>query len=290
MTRWTGTVLAAALAATAGAHPAPAPVTLGTALSYATDDTPVFTRDGNTALFDRQIGAHKTVMIARRVRGVWQQPRVAPFSGRWFDQNPALAPDGSYLLFDSDRPVRPGGAALVQSYFGRRQPGSNVWRVNRRGTRWGRPVWLGPVVNDGAFVDFPDVVGDGSLYVLKWDRGMVHLFRSQYRHGRYLPAVRVAIGDDSMPAHDPAVALDESFMVLDYGRVKGGLGRLCIVYRRPGGWSAPLDLGDRVNADLPWGARLAPGGRAVYFTGATKIWRLALGSWEPAHLPERRAP
>ncbi|MDE3172410.1 MAG: hypothetical protein KGN74_04995 [Gemmatimonadota bacterium] len=278
----TSALAVGAIAAAFAGHPAPTPVGLGTALRFETDDTPVFTGDGNTAFFDRQVGPHKTVMIAHKVRGAWRPAHAAPFSGRWFDQNPELAPDGSYLLFDSDRPVSPGGRPLVQSYFGRPQPGSNIWRVDRRGSGWSKPVWLGPVVNDAAFVDFPDVVQDGSLYFLKWDRGTVHLFRSQYRAGAYLPAVRVAIGDDTVPTHDAAVAPDESFMIFDYGRVKGGLGRLSIAYRVGGKWSRPVDLGNAVNADLPWGARLAPDHLTVYFTGATRIWRLALASWAPA--------
>lgn len=260
-------------------HPVPKPVALGTALNAKTDDTPVFTRDGNTAYFDRQIGTHKTIMVSHRVHGVWQPARVAPFSGRWYDQNPDLSPDGSYLLFDSNRPVKVGGRPLVEAYFGGPQPGSNIWRVNRRGSGWSTPIWLGPVINDGSFVDFPDVVNDGNLYFLKWDRGSVHVFRAQYRDGAYLPAKRVTIGDASQPTHDAAVARDESFMVFDYGRVKGGLGRLSIAYRKGDGWSAPVDLGGAANADLPWGARLAPNGRTVYFTGATKIWSLPLGTW-----------
>ncbi|MGH7690167.1 MAG: hypothetical protein ACREN3_11230 [Gemmatimonadaceae bacterium] len=271
-------------------HPAPTPVVLGTALTFDADDTPVFTRDGNTVFFDRQVGAHKFVMIAHRVHGVWQPPRVTPFSGHRFDQNPVLSPDGSYLLFDSDRPVRPGAKPLVQSYFGRPQPGSNIWRVNRRGDGWSKPVWLGPVVNDGTFIDFPDIVADGSLYFLKWDRGAVHVFRSQFRRGTYLSAVRVPIGNDSVSTHDAAVAPDESFMIVDYGRVKGGLGRLSIAYRQGDGWSAPVDLGSAANADLPWGARLSPDGRTVYYTGASKIWSLALGSWVSTRGPPTAGP
>lgn len=259
---------------------APHPVNLGPSLSFDTDDTPEFSADGDTAFFDRSpTAATKTIMIARKAGGVWSKAEVAPFSGRWFDQNPVLAPDGSYLLFDSDRPVTPGGKPLVQTLFGRPQPGSNIWRVDRRGRGWGEPVWLGPVVNTDAFVDFPDIVADGSLYFMRWDQGAVHFFRAQYRDGQYLPAVRVDIGDPAVTTHDAAVAPDESFMVFDYGRVKGGLGRLCISFRKDGRWSKPEDLGDAINADLPWGFRLSPDHRKVYFTGATKIWSLSLQPW-----------
>lgn len=259
---------------------APHPVDLGAALNFATDDTPEFSADGDTVFFDRSPTAtSKTIMIARKAGGAWGKATVAPFSGRWFDQNPVLAPDGSYLLFDSDRPVTPSGKPLVQTLFGRPQPGSNIWRVDRKGEGWGEPVWLGPGVNTDDFVDFPDIVADGSLYFMRWDQGAVHFFRAQYRDGQYLPAVRVDIGDPTITTHDAAVAPDESFMVFDYGRVKGGLGRLCISFRRDGRWSKPEDLGDVTNADLPWGFRLSPDHHVVYFTGATKIWSLSLTPW-----------
>lgn len=266
-------------ASMAAEQAAPQPVVLGIALNFDTDDTPEFTSDGNTVLFDRSVGSAKTVMVAHRMDGVWTAPEVAPFSGHWFDQNPVLSPDGSYLLFDSDRPVEASGKPLVQTLFGRPQPGSNIWRVDRKGEGWGEPRWLGPAINDSAFIDFPDIVADGSLYFMRWDQGAVHFFRSQYKDGAYQTPVRVAIGDPAVTTHDAAVAPDESFMVFDYGKVKNGLGRLCIAFREGDHWSKPMDLGDAINQDLPWGSRLSPDYRTVYFTGATKIWSLSLGAW-----------
>jgi hypothetical protein len=82
-------------------------------------------------------------MVSHRIRGRCSQPQTASFSGSWFDQDPVVAPDGTYLLFDSDRPVHPGGQPLLQSYFvGGTGPGSNIWRVDRHGTQWGEPHWL----------------------------------------------------------------------------------------------------------------------------------------------------
>jgi hypothetical protein len=172
--------------------------------------------------------------------------------------------------------VTRGGQPLVQHYFAQPGPGSNIWRVERTGAGWSEPVWLGAVVNDTPFIDFPAIAGDGSLYFLRRDQGATHIFRSQYRDGYYLPAVRVAIGDPKVTTHDAAIAPDESFMVFDYGQVKNGLGRLCIAFRQGDHWGLPVDLGDVVNEDVPWGARLSPDHRTVYFTGATKIWSLSL--------------
>jgi Tol biopolymer transport system component len=252
---------------------------LGGLLNGDTDDTLAFTPDGDTVFFDRSLGAAKTVMVSRRIAGRWTAPKVAAFSGHWFDQNPVISPDGTYLIFNSDRPIHRGGKPLVQSFFGKPNPGSNVWKVRRIGDRWGKPVWLGPVVNDAAFIDSPSIAADGSLYFLRVDQGATHIFRAQFKAGRYLPGQRVALGDPAVTTHDPAVAPDESFIVFDYGKVKNGLGRLCIAFRQGDHWSPPLDLGDEVNRDIPWSPHLGPDHLTVFFTGATHSWSLSLAAW-----------
>jgi Tol biopolymer transport system component len=244
-----------------------------------TDDTLAFTPDGNTVFFDRSTVTTKTVMVTRRVHGRWTTPKVASFSGHWFDQNPVVSPDGSYLIFNSDRPTRPTGKPLVQTFFGAPHPGSNLWKVRRIGNRWSEPVWLGPVINDSRFIDSPSIVSDGSVYFLRRDHGAVHIFRSQFSGGRYLRPARVALGDPAITTHDPTVAPDESFIVFDYGKVKNGLGRLCIAFREGDQWSKPLDLGDEVDRDIPWSPHLGPDHRTVYFTGATHSWSLSLTPW-----------
>lgn len=262
------------------------PVTLDGIIHPDSDDTLAFTPDGNTVFFDRSSGKHKTIMVARRRGGRWSAPRVASFSGRWFDQDPVVAPDGSYLLFDSDRPVVQGGEPLRQSYFvGGPGPGSNIWRVDRHGDRWGEPKWLGPLINSDVFIDFASIAGDGTLYFMRWDKQarVMHVLRSEYRDGRYLRPESAHLGLSSVSKHDPAVAPDQSFIVFDYGKTRGGLGRLSIAFRERQGWSKPIDLGDVINRDMPWGSHLAPDGRTVYFTGNSGIWRLSLDPWLRRH-------
>jgi Tol biopolymer transport system component len=117
---------------------APEPVSLDGIINADSDDTLAFTPDGNTVFFDRSEGKHKTILISRKVSGHWSKPEVASFSGTWFDQDPVVSPDGSYLLFDSDRPVKPGSKPLIQDYFvGGLAPGSNIWRVGHKGGGWG---------------------------------------------------------------------------------------------------------------------------------------------------------
>lgn len=257
-------------------------VTLGGIIDQENDDTLAFMPDGETVFFDRSAGPKKTIMVSHRVKGHWSTPQAASFSGQWFDQDPVVAPDGSFLLFNSDRPTHPSGQPLVQSYFaGGPAPGSNIWRVDRKGDLWSDPVWLGDTINSDVFIDFASIAADGTLYFMRWDapEKSMHVWRSRYRNGSYLHPEFVTLGDSKETIHDPAVAPDQSFIVFDSGRVKGGLGRLNIAFREGDHWSPPTDFGDKINAELPWGAHLDPDGRTLYFTGKTGIQKLSLTPW-----------
>jgi hypothetical protein len=76
--------------------------------------------------------------------------------------------------------------------------------------------------------------------------------------------------------------------VFDYGKVKGGLGRLCIAFRDGDHWSTPIDFGDVLNKDLPWGSHLAPDGLTVYVTGQSGIQQISLAPWLEAHRQKER--
>jgi hypothetical protein len=262
-------------------------VTLDGIIHADSDDTLAFTPDGNTVFFDRSEGSHKTIMISHRTNGHWSQPKRASFSGQWFDQDPVVAPDGSYLLFNSDRPVRPGGKPLTQKYFGGGviAPGANLWRVDRTGDGWSSPVWLGPAINNDAFIDFASIAGDGTLYFQRWNAAghAMQFWRSASKNGAYQPPERVILGAPAQSLHDPSIAKDQSFIVFDYGKVKGGLGRLSIAFRKGDRWGEVIDLGAALNEDLPWGSHLAPDGHTLYVTGRSEIWRISLDAWLEAH-------
>jgi hypothetical protein len=150
-----------------------------------------------------------------------------------------------------------------------------------QGWGMGEPVWLSPVINNSPFVDFPSIAADGTLYFISWSQSekVMHTWKSQYRDEKCWPPVRAGLGDPAVSTHDPAVAPDQSFIVFDYGKTKPGLGRLCIAFREGDHWSKPIDFGDVVNKDFPWGAHIAPDRHTIYFTGQSGIWRLSLERW-----------
>ena len=268
-------------------------------------DCLTFSPDGATVFFDQQAGWNGFIMASHRVGGGWSTPRIASFSGQWLDHDPAMAPDGSFLVFTSNRPDVAGGPALR---------GGHLWRVDRRGDGWGAPVRLPDAVNDAAGIYAPSVAANGNVYYQRRDEATheFHLYRTAWRHGRYQPPQRLALGGPAMHALDPAIAPDQSFIVFDAGYAgRDQPDHLYIAFRKGDGWGRPLDLGDAVDRYQPWGSHLGPDGRTLYFTsnytakvayprtpaqagadlarmrawdnGVNHIWRLSLAPWLAAH-------
>jgi len=271
------------------------------------DADPAFAPDGNTVWFART-GA---IMVSRRVGTGWSKPELAAFSGEWGDQQPTLAPDGSFLVFVSNRPAAPGD----------KPTGGNLWRVDKTKAGWSAPIHLPATVNRSAGVWAPSIAGDGSLYFI--DRGKpdapLRISRSQWRDGQYQAAVSVSFGDPSTQDVDPAVAPDESFIV--FGSMHPGPDaheRLFIAFKEAAGWGKPIDLGPAVNGrgDTDTNeARLGPDHRTLYFAtdrttrikfprtrsqasedlariaawdnGAQNIWSVSLAPWLDAPRPGR---
>lgn len=295
----------------------PAPTVFAPGVVSATSgvSSPTFTPDGNTVYFEQQVWPNDMIMVSHRgADGAWSVPRIAPFSGQWHDHDPALSPDGSYMIFTSYRPDTPGGQPPAHH-------GAHLWRVDRRGEGWGTPVLLPAVVNSVARVVVPSVAANGNLYFQRKDAtdGAYHLYVSAYRGGEYQVPVRLPFGDARAHQIDATVAPDESFIVFDADYAGADKpDRLYIAFHEGDHWGRPIDFGDALNSYQPWGAAIGPAGRTLYFTsnhvtkvnyprsreqaradlarmrawdnGSNHIWSIPLTSWLDAHHTERHLP
>ena len=267
-------VLACSSAAVAAQTATPEVFAPGVISGPASEDSAAFSPDGNTLVFDRSTGQNQVILIARRVHGQWQTPQIAPFSGRWLDHDPAMSPDGSFLVFSSNRPDTPDGKALdAQLPNGKVSPGwgGRLWKVERHGDRWGEPVLLPATVNQGTRTYSPSIAADGSLYfqrpIAGGGQGAFKLYRSAYRDGGYQEAEPLKLGSSDSHELDPAIAPDQSFIVFDANYAdKDAADRLYIAFRDGDGWSKPVDLGDEINRGSPWGSHLGADHRTLYFS------------------------
>lgn len=282
------------------AGPVPAIFAPGSIAGDADDGAAAFSPDGATVYFMRGTDSF-TLMESHRVDGRWSTPRVAPFSGHWRDLDPAMAPDGSYLLFVSNRPVS-GTAPLDAVHAGQRRAGQgmNLWRVDRRGNGWSTPVRLPDVVNTCSMSFAPSIAADGSVYFIgcAGTDESLHLLRAVWRDGHYQAPYVVKLGDAGAPIRDPAIAPDRSFIVVATKRTAQQPYRLAIAFHTREGWSTLQDLGDTVNGGKhSMGAQLGPDHRTLYFysdrrlppgdpasgaawnNGDDHIWQVSLAPW-----------
>src|ERR1700730_12500658 len=80
------------------------------------DSAPAFTPDGRAVYFARNNASASTILVSRLRGSRWTPPELAPFSGEWNDMEPAMAPDGSHLVFVSSRPVA-SAAKPIDGFF-----------------------------------------------------------------------------------------------------------------------------------------------------------------------------
>ena len=274
-----GLVLSAACIATVAAQqPTPTVFAPGVISGPANDLSPAFTPDGKTVFFTRANSSQSVILVSHLSGATWSTPRIASFSGTWRDLEPTMAPDGSYLIFASNRPATAGGRAIDAYYNGAAQPGigGNLWRVDRTPNGWGEPHRLPDVVNANGSIFSPSIAADGSLYFMKpvGSQTRFHIFRAQFSHGAYEPPVAVAIAaGDSVGDYDPAVAPDESFIVFSSSRMKANGTSLFIAQKQGSAWSTPAFMGPAVSPpqsnDIE--ARLGADHRTLYFSTRREV-------------------
>jgi len=246
----------------------PAPQVLASGVISTGDDEWGFAMSpqGDALWFNKADRGYRVQVIMESVtdaRGRWQAPRVAPFSGRYRDIDPALSPDGRYLVFASNRPLQADGA---------RRADFDLWRVERLPAGgWSAPRHLGDAINGAGSETNSSIAADGTLYfAVSGAQGQRDLMRARATRDGYaapepLPAPINSEADES----NHWIAPDQSYLLFLSNR-PGGIGEndLYISFRDGDGWHAPRNLGAPVNRPGASGVFtpfVDAGGRHLYF-------------------------
>jgi Tol biopolymer transport system component len=235
------------------------------------DSAPAFTPDGRTVYFGRANNAADFILVSHLANGKWSEPKIAPFSGKWLDMEPALAPDGTYLIFASNRPGSPGMPPIDGTIDGKPKPGrgSNLWRVNRTRDGWSQPVRLPNNINSTNSTYSPSVASNGDLYFMRSDgeRSRFRILKASWTSQGYEAPTPLSFSDGQYTDVDPAVAPDQSFMVFGSERHANKDIDLFLVFRRAGQWGEPIYLGDKINGPTSDAEpRLGPDRHTLYFS------------------------
>jgi len=187
--------------------------------------------------------AFAAIMEVRRSEQGWSTPKVAPFSGRFMDLEPAFSPDGRWLYFSSNRPL---SGDSTQDF--------DLWRVPRTVQGWGKPENLGHPVNGPGDDFYPSLAANGNLYFTASrpdSKGNEDIYQAIWTDSGYSSPTPLGTGINSTGFEFNAfVSPDESYLIFTgYARPGGlGSGDLYISFREAGGWSVAQSLGEGINS------------------------------------------
>jgi hypothetical protein len=223
------------------------------------------TPDGNELYFAVTLGGRTMIMETFQRDGVWTEPAVAPFSGRYPDIEPAISPDGQRFFFLSARP-QPGQEEKSGWAY------QDIWVMDREGQSWGEPYNLGPPINSDAPEYFPSVTADNTIYFTREGEGRISAtWRSRFVDGSYtepeMLGPEVNCGSNRFNVF---VAPDESFAIVPaVGREDslGGVDYYVVFRDRDDTWSEPINMGPAINQPdgREWSASLSPDGKYLFF-------------------------
>jgi Tol biopolymer transport system component len=224
---------------------------------------PTFTPDGKIVYFTRRIDrkGNEAIMFSQFENGKWTIPKTADFSGKFYDKEPFVAPDGKRIFFAS---IRPNGRDEKNNF--------DIWFVEKTANGWSEAKNVGANVNTSGYDNYPSVAKDGTLYfgsVRNEERKDNDLYRSRLLNGEYQKPENLGeIINTSATEADPFIATDQSYLIFSSDREGGaGAGDLYISYNQKGKWTAPQSLGNVINtAEYEYTPFVSANGKTFYFS------------------------
>jgi len=222
-----------------------------------------FTRDGRTVFFSKATVNWNYIAIfyAEKTASGWSDPQPVNFTGTYRDTDPFISANGKRLYFASDRPVN--GAPFKDydyHYFYVELDGNKVVS---------KPVLFTLPLPDGIKANYMSFADNGNAYFHSADgKGDGDIYVCKFKDGKYLPPESLSFNDKKYFDFDAMVAHDESFIIFSSPNRKGlGSIDLWVAFKKDTSWSAPVNLGAKVNtigADSAPG--LSPDDKKLYFT------------------------
>jgi hypothetical protein len=186
-----------------------------------------------------------TLFESRLNGGVWTRPQRLPFTGAHSDYEASFSPDGTFAVFNSQRPAPDGTPAAPRK--------NNLWLVRRLPNGWSEPRYLA-ALNRPATEESYGAIGPGNrLIFVKEGAADEHgpdydLHLSQLSpEGDASPSTPFAPAATRFGEGDPWFARDGSYVIFtrwDRSRPWAETVDLYITFEGDGRWSDPVPLED----------------------------------------------
>ncbi len=205
--------------------------------------------NGDEIMFSAQsvMGNVSAIITVIKENDKWSSPRIASFSGQFFDLEPFFSHDGLKLYFVSTRPLN----SLTN-----KPKDFDIWFVKRDHLKsnWSEPINMGSPINteDGEF--YPSISSNGNFYFTRDNPELKRkddIYVSKNINGSLTEPIVLpdAINSEGYE-YNSFIAPDESYLIYGcYNRKDGlGSGDLYISYNTENGWTQAINLGDKINS------------------------------------------
>lgn len=199
-------------------------------------------KDGSFVLFtvesfDKHLSA---IAFTRYKNNAWTAPELMPFSGKYKDLEPFIAPDGKRIYFASNRPLSDSGS--VKTDF-------DIWWVDVTDIGLlSTPVNAGNIINTDQDEFYPSVSNNGNLYyTAAYDEANTKedIYLSEYKNGTFIAPVKLPESINSTFYEFNAwISPDENLIVFSsFGRAGAcGGGDLYYAKKISGVWQPAIML------------------------------------------------
>ena len=223
----------------------------------------VFAPDQDELFFEMRCLGFTTVLLhMRQENGRWTEPETAFFSGipEYSDDCPFFSYDGRTLFFVSQRPSSPHEEIRKDC---------DIWMVSKNKGEWGAPTHARSPLNSAFDDDYPTISKLNNLYFCSNRDGNYDIYVTQVYEGGFSEPKRLdaPINTTNYEGH-PFIASDESYLIFTSDRPgEFGEADLYISFRgEKGGWSEPVNMGNRVNSPFHEAAPyVSPDGKYLFF-------------------------
>lgn len=227
------------------------------------------------------------LMSTKKINDEWLEPKVASFSGVFFDLEPFFSADGLALYFASNRPL---------DATSKKTKDFDIWVVTRKTTSdvWSEPINIGAPVNT-AMDEFYPVITDSKNIYFTLDNPELNqkdnIYMSEYIDGVYQQPKQLSksINSDGYE-FNAFVSPDESLLIYTrYNSDDGfGSGDLYISLKmKDGTWSASENMGSTINSNkMEYCPFVDMTTKTLYFTSKRNNLELKAGLSETEHLKD----
>lgn len=251
--------------------------------------------DGNEIYYSLFQGDWNTIMMVKRVNGVWREPVVAPFARdtSFYFAEATLASNGNKIFFFSTKPREKEVAKAGWA-------NQNIWVAERQSDgNWAEPKPLPDNIN--ALDEFyPSLTADGTLYFCRTDpkTNVSQILRSKLVDGQYQdPIALPAPINEKGSIFNACIAPDDSYLIGGvYQRDSSTMNRavyMLFFHNADDTWSQGVNLVKELN--LPCinalSASVTPDGKYLFFSSsaASVKFKEILPDWKLSSIIKRKS-